>query len=146
MRSMGMWVCGISRSAATAWYMSNVRVTAGFLSWYSTVNRAFCCVRCAGVGWKRRRAGHLHFVLPRFNEDSSFEIRHYAGEPQGSLSSAQRTLHEHSLEISLANDCLVQHAFIVMPSCDGASPMWPVVVSRRLEISTAPLRAMRLAP
>ena len=147
MRSMGMWVCGISRSAATAWYLCNVRVTAGFLSWYSTVNRAFCGVRCAGVRWNRRRAGeHPHFVLPRFNEDSSFEIRQYAGEPQGSLSSAQRTLHEHSLEISLANDCLVQRAFIIIPSCDGASPMWPVVVSRRLEISTAPLRAMRLAP
>ena len=85
-------------------------------------------------------------MLPRFNEDSSFGIRHYAGEPQGSLSSAQRTLHVHSLEISLANYCLVQRAFIIMPSCDGASPMWPVVVSRKLEVSAAPLSAMRLAP
>ena len=85
-------------------------------------------------------------MLPRFNEDSSFGIRHYAGEPQGSLSSSQRTLHVHSLEISLTKDCLVQRAFIIMPSCDGASPMWPVVVSRRLEVSAAPLLAMRLAP
>ena len=104
-----------------------------------------CVVR--GVRWNRRRAGgHPHFVLPRFNEESSFGIRHYAVEPQGSLSSAQRTLHVHSLELSLANDCLVQRTFVIMPSCDGASPMWPVVVSRRLEVSTTPLRAMRLAP
>ena len=85
-------------------------------------------------------------MLPRFNEDSSFGIRHYTGELQGSLSFAQRTLHEHSLEISLANDCLVQRAFIMIPSCDGASPMWPVVVSRRFEVSTAPLGVISLAP
>ena len=109
--------------------------------------RAFCDVRCAGVRCNRRRVGgHPHFVLPRFNEDSSFGIRHYAGEPQDSLSSAQCTLHEHSLEISLAHECMIQRAFIRMPSCDGASPMWPVVLSRSLEVSAAPLRAMRLAP
>ena len=148
MRSMGMWVCGISRSAATASYLCNIRITAGFMSWCSTVNRARFAVYvvrgCGETGVEQediltscclgstRTAPSGSGIMP-----VSCKVHFLPRNVHYTC-----TLSKYRWQITAWYNAL----FIIMPSCDGASPMWPVVVSRRLEVSAAPLRAMRLTP